>query len=152
MSSPALTAAHIEAQARLRKVVSETVAGLWARLGHYDEADVAPFLAGALPVVLAGQQQSSALTTAFLSKSLRIAPFGIDPAKVTGAAARNGTPPAEVYRRPFVTVWSGLSRGRLWEDAVAAGQARATSAAAMDVALSSRATFAAAQVMLAPPA
>jgi hypothetical protein len=151
MSSPALTAAHIEAQANLRRNVSDAVGGLWTRLGHYDEADVGPFLAGALPVVLGGQQQSSALTAAYLSKSLRIPPFGVDPALVTGAAVRNGTPPAEVYRRPFVEVWSGLKRGRPWVDAVAAGQARATSAAAMDIALSSRATFAAAQTMLAPP-
>jgi hypothetical protein len=145
MASPALTSAHIVAQARLRAIVANAIVGIWARLGHYDQSDVSPFLADALPVVLAGQQQSSALTAAFLARSLKIRPFGINPALVTGAAVRNGTPPADVYRRPFVDVWSGLKRGEPWEQAAAAGQARAANAAATDVGLSSRATFQAAQ-------
>jgi hypothetical protein len=45
-----------------------------------------------------------------------------------------------VYQRPFVTVWTALGAGARWEDAVAQGMARATSAAAMDVQLAFRAS------------
>jgi hypothetical protein len=145
MPSPALTQAHIAAQAHLRRIVAAAIVGIWARLGHYDQQDVDPFLADALPVVLAGQQQSLALTAAFLARSLKISPFGINPALVTGAAVRNGTPPADVYRRPFVDVWSSLKRGEPWSQAVENGRSRAESAAVTDVQLSSRATFQAAQ-------
>jgi hypothetical protein len=54
---------------------------------------------------------------------------------------RGGVDPQTVYRRPFVTVWSALGAGKLWQDAVAAGLNRATSTAAMDVQLASRAAF-----------
>ena len=146
MASLALTQAHIRAQAELRRTVSAIIAGIWARLGHYDQADVDPWLADALPVVAGAQSQSIALTSAFIAMSLKIPAFGVaDPAKLAGAAVRGGTPPADVYTRPFITVWSALKNGQPWQDAVAQGQARAESAASMDVALSSRATFAEAQ-------
>ena len=146
MASLALTQAHIRAQAELRRTVSAIIAGIWARLGHYDQADVDPWLADALPVVAGAQSQSIALTSAFIAMSLKVPAFGVaDPAKLAGAAVRGGTPPADVYTRPFITVWTALKNGQPWQDAVAQGQARAESAASMDVALSSRATFAEAQ-------
>jgi hypothetical protein len=90
--------------------------------------------------VLSAQRQSVSLTEAFLARSLRRQPIGVDPDELIGAAVRNGTPPEEVYHRPFVTLWSSLAGGTAYLDAVNAGLARATSTAAMDVALSMRAT------------
>lgn len=140
MASP-LVEAHIEAQRRLRELVSRAVRGLWVGLPGYDERDVPVWLAGVVPVVLAGQRQSVALTEAYIARSLQRAPLGVNPDDLTGAAARNGTSPQEVYRRPFVTVWTALKAGTAYEEAVNAGLARATGSAAMDVQLSSRATF-----------
>lgn len=140
-----LTEAHIQAQARLRHFVATAVLLIWQGLQSYDERDIDPFLARAVPVVLGGQRQAVALTEAYLAQSLRRAPLGVSPDALIGAAVRNGTPPEEVYRRPFVNVWTALKNGSSWEDAVHSGQARATSSAQMDAALSSRATFQAVQ-------
>lgn len=136
-----LARAHIIGQARLRAIISRAVAAAWAGLPGYDEVDVDPFVAQAVPLVLAGQRQSAALTEAFLARALGRRPVGLDLNEVVGAAARNGTPPEQVYRRPFVTVWTALNTGVQWEQAVASGLARAASTAEMDVQLASRATY-----------
>lgn len=111
----------------------------WDDLGGYDESDVPAFLARTAPVVAAGQTQAANLTDAYIATELGRSPMGVDPALVTGPAVRSGATPEDVYRRPFVQTWSALSKGTRWEDAVAAGRARAGNAAATDVALSSRA-------------
>lgn len=132
---------HIAAHGRLQELVSDRVGRAWDALGSYDRADVRRFLQFAVPLVLAGQRQSVALTEAYLAAFLGRAPKGIDPAKLTGAAVRNGTEPTETYTRPFVTVWTSLKAGQQYEDAVNAGLARAQSTAAMDIQLSQRETL-----------
>jgi len=141
----ALTAAHIRAQAHLRGVVAAAVLLAWDNLPTYDETTVDQFVAIVVPVVLAGQRQSVALTEAFLARMLRRPPLGIAPDELVGAAVRAGTPPDEVYRRPFINVWTALGKGVDWVDAVNAGRARADATAQMDIQLSSRATYQAVQ-------
>lgn len=144
MASP-LVDAHIRGQERLRALTSQAIGSIWDALPAYDEANVPDFLNSALPVVRSAQRQSVALTDAFISRSLRRRPIGINPDDVIGANARAGTDPAEVYRRPFVTVWTALANNTDYVAALAAGAARATSTAAMDVQLASRGTFTAVQ-------
>lgn len=139
-----LTDAHIEAQARLRARTALIMGQAWDNLGSYDEADVAPFLATAVPVTTAAQRASVALTGAFLARALARRPIGLDPATVL-KLVRNGTPPAEVYRRPFVTAWKDLKEGKPWTDAVGAARARVVSNAEMDVQLAMRSAFAVGQ-------
>lgn len=141
----ALAQAHILGQQRLRALVSTAVGTAWRSLPAYDEADIDPFLARTVPLVLAGQRQSVALTEAYLARSLGRAPLGLDPDTIIGPAIRSGATPEEVYRRPFVTVWTALKAGTQFQDAVEAGFARATSTAEMDIQLAARGTFAAAQ-------
>lgn len=136
----ALTQAHIEGQARLRRIITQTVGHQWQGLGSWDEPDVPRFLELAVPVVLSGQRTSVALTEAFLARSLGRRPLGVDPRGLVGAAIRNGTPPEEVYRRPFVQLWSALGAGTQFPDALSGALARVESTAAMDVQLSMRAT------------
>lgn len=143
--SGTLVQTHIAAQERLRALVAHGVGNAWTRLPAYDEANVPEWLATVLPLVNAAQRQSVSLTEAFLARSLGRGPVGVPPAGLIGAGVRNGAAPAEVYRRPFVTVWTALKAGTGFEDAVAAGLARARSSATMDVQLSSRATYAAVQ-------
>lgn len=133
--------AHITAEQRLRTRTEQAVAQAWRNLPSYDEADVPGFLAVVVPLMLAAQRASATLTNAFLARRLGRSPLRLDPALVTGGALRNGTGPDEVYRRPFVTVWTGLKDGQPWDDAVLAGLERATSAAAMDVQLAMRQTL-----------
>lgn len=144
MASP-LADAHIRGQQRLRQLAARVVGQAWDRLPSHDEANVPQFLKVALPVVAAAQRQSVSLTDAYLARSLERRTLGINPDDIIGPHVRAGASPSEVYRRPFVTVWTALGKGTPYRDAIAAGQARATSAAEMDVQLASRGAFAAAQ-------
>ena len=136
-----LISAHLMTQARLRQIVHGAVATLWQGLGSYNEEDVEYFTDLVTPVVYAGQQQAVALTEAFVARRMKKAAVGLAVGGLTGASVRSGVALYEVYRRPFVTVWSALDKGELWEDAVSAGEARATESAEMDVQLSHRATY-----------
>lgn len=135
-----LVSAHIEGEARLRRLASQALAGIWADLPGYDRKNVDEWLARALPVIATAQRSSVALTEAFMSQYLGRRPLGLNPAELTGAAVRNGTEPAEVYERPFVTLWSALGEGTAFAEASNAALARATSTGTMDVQLSMRAT------------
>lgn len=127
----------------MRRVVSTAVERLWAGLPGYNEPEVPGWLQSVVPVVLAGQFQSSALTQAFIAQALG---RPIPPVEApVGGAVRNGTPPEEVYRRPFVQLWAALKAGTDWQEAVNAAGTRAVSSAEMDMQLASRATFQAVQ-------
>ena len=141
----ALTEAHIVAQERLRAIVAVAVITAWNSLPDYDEHSVDEFVANVVPIVLAGQRSSVALTEAFLARMLRRPALGLAPDELVGAAVRAGAPPEEVYRRPFVNVWTALGKGVQWTDAVNAGRARVDATAQMDIQLSSRATYQAVQ-------
>lgn len=133
--------AHIRAQARLRDLTATATERIWRELPAYDEANLDEWLTRTLPIVVLAQRQSVTLTDAFLAQSVGRAPLTPDPAPLTGAGVRAGTAPGEVYRRPFVTVWTALKNGAELDAAIAAGLARATSTAATDVQLAMRATL-----------
>lgn len=135
----ALTVRYQEALARIRSTTEGVVATAWDGLEAYDANVVNGFLEDVVPFVGAAQAQAAVLTDAYLAAALQRAPIGVDLERVTGAAVRAGTPPEQVYARPFINVWTGLKNGRPWVDAVASGRSRAMSSAAMDVALSTRA-------------
>lgn len=137
----ALANAHIEGQRRLRELAGRGISTIWRELPGYDEDDVDRFLARAVPFVLAAQRQSITLTEAFLARELGRRAIGLDPASIIGPGIRNGTPPEQVYRRPFVTVWTALGASRAWQDAVNEGLARAVSTAQTDVQLAMRQTL-----------
>lgn len=134
-----LTSSHILAQERLRTLLSTAVGTAWSNLPGYDRHNVDEFLAAAVPLVVAGQRRAAALTEVYVATHLGRTPRGV-PARV-GADLRNGVPPEEVYRRPFVQVWSALKAGTGFLDAVSGAQARAQASVEMDVQLASRAMF-----------
>lgn len=140
MSPSPLVDAHIEGQARLRRVLTQAVGTAWRDLPAHDRGNVEEWLARVLPAVDTTQRASAALTEAFIAQVLERPPLGIDQNELIGSAVRNGTPPSVVYERPFITYWGGLANGLSYEDALAKGGERATSAAAMDTQLSMRAT------------
>lgn len=139
--APPLAEAHIAAEARLRRLTRRAIARIWRTLPGHDRSDLAEWLGRAVPVVLTAQRASVALTEAYLARSLERPPLGLDPERLIGSAARRGSPLEEVYRRPFVTLWSGLAEGRPFEEASAAALARAEGSAAMDVQMAARETF-----------
>jgi hypothetical protein len=138
MASPQ-TEQQIEAQRRLRLATAAAVAHAWSEMESYDDTDVPDWLGLVVPLVLGAQRAAIALTDAAFGVFMGRAPLGIDPAPLTGAGARNGTPPEEVYRRPFVDVWTALRDGHQYDEAVSMGQERATSTAETDVQLAMRA-------------
>jgi hypothetical protein len=142
---PTLADASIREQARLRELAARAVATAWDGLPGHDEQDVPAFLRLVLPVVFGAQVQSARLTDAYLARELGRRPVGVPAAQVAGQAVRAGAQPEDVYRRPFVTVWTALSEGRPFADAVAAGRAHAAQSARMDVQLANRATYQAVQ-------
>lgn len=129
-----LARSHVEAQGRIRRRVELGVASAWSSLGSYDEADVGPLLGRVVPLIRAGQGAAVTTLQAYLARTLGRPPADIDVAEIL-ENVRGGVPLEEVYRRPFVEVWSGLKSGGLWTDATAAGLDRATVMSGMDVQL-----------------
>lgn len=128
---------------RLRVRTVAAVVSAWDALGGYNESDVSRFVAVAVPIVAAGQRQAATLTAGYVRRAVLAAggspaDVTIDPAAAVGAAVRNGTPPEEVYRRPFVTVWSALKDGTAYADAVGQGRVRSAVAAQSDVQFAAR--------------
>ena len=138
--APRLADLHILAQERLRAALEKSVAVAWQVLPSYDEVDVAPWLDLVVPMVLGAQRRSVALTNGYVALALDRPTFKIEPDDVI-ASVRGDVTPEQVYRRPFVTVWTGLKDGVAWADAVNAGEARAVAAAVTDVQLAMRATL-----------
>lgn len=134
----------------VRKRVSARVDRNWRDLGSWNEADVDRFLARTLPVVDAGQRRTVSLTDAYLARATGRRTLGLVADNLVGAAVRNGTDPATVYTRPFVQLWSGLSDGQQFSDALNAAGVRASQSAATDVSLSMRASADAFQEQAGP--
>ncbi|MGZ6587874.1 MAG: VG15 protein [Solirubrobacteraceae bacterium] len=133
-----LVAAYIAAQAALRSNAGAAMAAQWTTLASYNRADIPSFLASAVPIANATKAASVRITSAYLSRRLGIPALGVNPQDVT---IRNGIAPQEVYARPFVTVWADLKDGKPYQDAVAAGLHRATSAVQTDAQLAMRETL-----------
>lgn len=124
---------------RLRLATAAAVTAAWDRLDHYNEEQVAGFVAYVAPLVNGAQAQTAATVDAYLAAFMTAETGVSEPVKgITVPVIRNGTPLEEVYRRPFVTVWSALKAGTPWEDAVSAGRARVESTVEMDVMLAHR--------------
>lgn len=136
----ALTSAHIEGERRLREIVRATLQRQWRSLPAYNEADVEEWLRLCLPVIRSATRQSVTFTGAYLSRFLGELPRPINVEEIL-RNLRQGVTDEEVYRRPFVTVWTALSEGRSVEEAIQAGESRALSMAATDVQLAMRDTL-----------
>lgn len=135
-----LARTHTVAMAILRNMISRLLRAAWEDMPAYNETDIDRWLAQVVPIVGAGQRQAASLTDAYLARAMERRPLGVDPKLVIGAAVRSGTTPEEEWRRPFVTLWSALSRGAAYEQALKDAWERADAMAQLDVQLSMRAT------------
>jgi hypothetical protein len=135
----ALVRANTLVATRLAAVTAAAVTAYWDRLPGYDQPDAERFIRLVSPVVLAAREQASTLAVSYVQAYVNAEAKMSIPVAVTVPPIRAGVSLAEVYHRPFVDVWSGLSKGHLWRDAVHAGRERAEATAQMDVALSHRA-------------
>lgn len=137
-STAAMMAAYLGASAALRSRLLAMVAAVYAAQGNYRDAAADAFVAATVPAVQAAQQTMAALTSAYIAHLVAgmaggtAAPIGVPPEVLSNL---RGVDPTEVYRRPYVQVWTDLSQGKSFDDAVAAGGRRAASLAATDLQL-----------------
>lgn len=131
----AVLVAYQQATSRLRLRLTGMLDAIWRSLGAYRDAQMAQFLNQALPIVEGAQQQMAALTAAFVSGRTGSVEASVDPAKVTGAAVRNGTQPADVYSRAFHQVWRDIGAGIDPQQAIESGEKRIEQAALTDLQL-----------------
>lgn len=135
----ALIAAFGSTGGRIRTHLLAVVLGVFDRLGSWRDDDVSRFVAAVLPVVAGAQRQMASLADAYVATMLADMlggagrPVGI--AALTGAALRGGVDPAEVYARPFKTIWKALAAGTDFPDALAQGRLRAFQLASTDLQL-----------------
>lgn len=127
---------------RVRSVVASRTERAWRDLGSWDKGDVPRFLGVVVPLVTAGQRRTVALTGAYLARATGRRNVGLPADRLIGAAVRAGSDPATVYERPFVQLWSALSAGRQFSDALNAAGARASASAQTDISLTMRASAA----------
>jgi hypothetical protein len=132
-----LTRAYQSELKRTRQAVADHVERQWRALPEYRDAQVPEFLDKVLPVVKAGQTRAVALTAAYMSKTGGKPPVALDVESLIGAGARNGVDPAQVYARPFTTLWTSIATIG-YAAALDKALSRLKSTADMDVALASR--------------
>lgn len=134
-----LVNAYGRATVALRDQLARLLDATWLGLGSWREQDVSRWLDQVVPTVQGAVGAMSSVTDAYLSQLLA-AQLG-RPAKALAAKAtypREGVAVAEVYRRPFLTVWTALSKGGQVSDAINAGRARAVNLATTDLQLAKR--------------
>lgn len=132
----ALDARYASVSVALRQRLIEVVLQAFASRGDYRGADADAFVEQILPVVLGAQQQMGALTDAYLSSMVGDMFGGASAALgVQIPQSIRGVPPQEVYRRPFVTIWTALSQGKSMTEAVRQGQTRLESITGTDLQL-----------------
>lgn len=134
MANTALTTALQSELERTRQATGEKVGEIFRTLGSYNDETLSQFIDTVEPIVRAGQQRAIALTDAYLSAETGTAPAGL-PLQDIAQAVRNGTPMEDVYRRPFVSTWTALADDMSFQEAVNAGELRASGIANMDVLL-----------------
>lgn len=132
----ALDARYTSITQGLRQRLVALVMQAFGATGNYRDADADLFLERILPAVLGAQQQMGSLTDAYLSAMVADMYGGSPSAQgISLPESLRGVPPEEVYRRPFVSVWSALSDGKSLADAVRQGQTRLTSITGTDLQL-----------------
>ena len=101
---------------------------LFGGLGSWRQEDAEAFTEQAIPLVQASQQTLAALSSVFVAAQAseqlgyEVAPPGIPDGSAVDL--RRGVTPAQVYRRPFATVYTHLARGEPLAEAVEHGQNR----------------------------
>jgi hypothetical protein len=127
----ALTAAlmvqtYAQAVAAIRARIRTFLAGLFASLGNYSNPET--FIPTAVATMDAGQRMTAAYTAAYLSQLYgaltgdtvsATAPIG----DMTDQTLR-GISASEVYRRPFNTLWTDLSTGKPFAEALKTAERR----------------------------
>lgn len=128
---------------RLVRGAGDRASQIFVGLGSWRDADFERYLQTITPILQGANLQAGRLQLAFYQQMAAVAgePFiapQLASADFTVEALRNGAPAAEVYRRPFVDVYTALSQGKQVTEAIEAGARRISSIASTDVQLARR--------------
>lgn len=132
----ALIAGHRAAMNVVRSKVLAYSSTAWTAQGGYRTADIDRLVSLIVPRVEAGQVQIAQLTSSYIAKVSSISsgtlvlPSPVDRAMVTGG---RGVDPLEVYQRPANTVYTALSEGVPYTEAVKLGGIRLGQLVVMDM-------------------
>lgn len=130
----AVLRAHHRRLLAIQGAVGTNMAATWTRLANVDQPSAERFTKAA-----AALSTAAVAATAALSQSMYDVLAPETDGDIAPVVIRNGLPPTELYQRSIVTARSLLAGGAVWAVAMAAGQARAVSAARTDVILANRA-------------
>lgn len=135
-----LHAAYTAEIGSIRTSTNDILLGDWATLEDYRDEAIDQFAARAARTVTAGQRQVGRLTDTYLAQYQSIATgqraraAGV-PVELLDDLAMRGVAAFDVYRRPGTTVWTALSKGTPFDQAVELGRQRLANTAAIDLQL-----------------
>jgi len=112
--------------ARTRDAVATQLSALWLGLSNYRDPDVDRFVRVAVPKVQAGQIRTARLTAAHLGGPVLARELVVKTRKVA---------PQVEYRRPANSLYTALSQGQSFSDALSLGSQRLESLVATDLQL-----------------
>ena len=133
--SPAVIRAingYLNTTAEIDNRVINFVTSQWNRLGSYRDADILRFARAVAPVVEGAQSQIGSLTDGYLAllesavNETNVRPIGISREVLTSQSLR-GVNPVELFQRPGLTIWNGLSKGESLGKMIPQGLQRAIS-------------------------
>lgn len=126
----------------IRRELRRLTSDVWRDVGGPGDDNLDAWLRLILPIMNGAEVNIGQLVAAYLDQlstdwGITTTPI-VTPEQVTGAALRNGTPPAEVYTRPVIDVRRELARDRRIDRAREAARQRAIVLADTDAALAHR--------------
>lgn len=123
-------------RSRINASTIATVLRIWSTLDSWRDRDAARLARLVVPVVQAGQVTVGQATSAYMASqagqafNATVAPPAVPAAVVIGG---RGVPGGEVYRRPFVQIYTALDAGKSLLDAVGIGRSRLAEIADLDL-------------------
>lgn len=138
-----LTDGYTRLNTRLVKSAGRIASDVFLRLGSWRDEDIPRYLQLVQPQVEGLKLQAAQLQTVYYQEVAKARGEDFTPAPtrasdISTERIRNGATAAEVYRRPFATMYTALGAGKLVSDAITLGAERASSIASTDIQLASR--------------
>jgi hypothetical protein len=138
-----ILAAYSRLSTRIVRGTGDRLAGVFRNLGSWRDEDFERFFQLANRTLNASTLQAAKLQVAFYQQMARLngQPFAVPQLRAqdfTTEALRNGAVASEVYRRPFVELYTALDKGKLMSEAISLGANRISSIASTDVQLARR--------------
>lgn len=128
---------------RLIRGAGDLASNLFSNLGSWRDDDVERYQRLIRPQIDGIKLQAAQLQAAYYQEVAKqqgkpYEPAAVRPDDLTETNLRNGAEVTEVYRRPFVSMYTELAKGELVGAAIAVGAARAASIASTDIQLAAR--------------